>query len=674
MTDISNFTGKFRLNGPEAGKVTKRPRASLTCSQCRKQKLKCDRGQPCNSCIKRGDTARCSYGQHPTPEASADRQHLAEQKLAHLETMVLQLMQKAPDHEQTLPRAPSQTLTPPEPNNEVPEQRPGGYTGSTHWSAMLNDIQELKTAIGFEIASNAFDNPDETDAPPEEVIYGCSATYSLKRIVKDQLPAREDVERLLSIHFAGETFVLPIIHASHFRRQCQQFWSAPFDAEPLWLSILFSTCFMAAKIAVSTGMSGSLAFEPSSLQTAAGQCLVLGQYNRPQRYAPEALLLYAQTKSFYGLDPPREAGAVLGLTVRHAYSMGYHRDPDTVGTFSPFESEMRRRFWATCKQMDLMLSFQLGLPSHIRLENCDTKSPRNLLDSDFDEDTTNLPQSRPETKATRFLWFIIKDRQMVTFSKVCQDALSFNERSSTYVHELDAEVRHTYDSIPHVLRSRPISESTADSPFLIMTRIYLEFIYLKSLCVLHRRYMAAGRSYSLTAGSKAARALIARFLEAYSETNVGGQLQANRWMLNSFTVNDFLMGVSTACLAVYQLRQQPEGQSPADSPSEEELLHLLRKALTACTELTNASKDARRVAHAIRLVLGGLGSRPSPEIHKDGDGRSLLPPECLPVAEDAGDLPYQDASVMFGRLDPFDFLGNPMQDFDWSMLDMDVLE
>ena len=175
------------------------------------------------------------------------------------------------------------------------------------------------------------------------------------------------------------------------------------------------------------------------------------------------------------------------MAVRMGYKMGYHRDPNSLGNLSVFEGEMRRRCWAACKQMDLMISFQLGLPSTICLEDCDIKSPRNLLDSDFNADSKFLPISRPENECTKMLWFIVKERQMVSYSKVCRVALPFKENSGEEILQLDQEIRQMRTTIPDVLRTRPFSESTADPPFLILTRLFVEFIYLKSLCVLHRK-------------------------------------------------------------------------------------------------------------------------------------------------------------------------------------------
>ncbi|KAJ5730193.1 uncharacterized protein N7483_004701 [Penicillium malachiteum] len=200
----------------------------------------------------------------------------------------------------------------------------------------------------------------------------------------------------------------------------------------------------------------------------AGKSLVKGEYHRPQPLVLEALAIYAQCKNMQSLDPSREAGTILAMTVQIAYEMGYHWDPESLGLFTVFEGEMRRRFWALLKQVDLMVSFQLGLPSNIYLKNCNTKSPRNLSDADFNVDTETLPPSRSENEYTGLLWLIFKDRQMGSFSAACREALSFDEKSETQILELDNEIRRVHSKIPSVLRARPMADSITDPPFLIM--------------------------------------------------------------------------------------------------------------------------------------------------------------------------------------------------------------
>lgn len=207
-------------------------------------------------------------------------------------------------------------------------------------------------------------------------------------IISHYLPSKLEVDRLLAVYFQREAFIIPFIHATQFQHQYRAFWEDPAASNPLWLSILFSICSAATMVLGMAGIAPTTREDAMAdvrhFQEVAGKCLIRGEYHRPQQYVLEALTLYAQTINMQSLDPSREVGAIFGMILRMAYEMGYHRDPDSLGSITVFEGGMRRRFWALCKQVDLMVSFQLGLPSNICLENCDTQSPRNLVDSEFD--------------------------------------------------------------------------------------------------------------------------------------------------------------------------------------------------------------------------------------------------------------------------------------------------
>ena len=700
MSEFSSLTGKFRavpkesLHDSAFGKIAKRPRDSHVCGQCRRSKLRCDRNQPCGTCVKRGDAASCNYPRVLTSAKAENsntttRDGVAEDRLLHLESLVKQLMEnQAPAQSSNLhaqPETPPHLASDPTHDDQSDEDESTKYVGSTHWSAILDDIHELKAVLGnatevHQAAGRPVNAASVALPGHREVIFGSPDKYSLEHVLSQYLPPRLDVDRLLSTFFQGETFIVPFIHAYRFQRQYRDFWVDTASAHPLWVSMLFSICCIANLIRAAQGTSSpgtQLTSTISDLHTAAGQCLVLGEYYRPQPLAVEALGLYAQCKNLRTLDPSREAGAILGIVVRMAYEMGYHRDPDSYGSFTVFESELRRRCWSALQQMDVMISFQLGLPSNITLENCDTKSPRNLLDSDFDEDTEILPPSRSENETIRILWFIVKERQMPSFSKVCQDALSFREKSDSEVLQLDREIQQMFDTIPEALRTRPLSESIADPSFVIMTRLFVEYIYLKSLLVLHRRYMARGVVSSTHSCVSAGKRLVSQFIAMYREFAPGGQLYTQRWMLTNFTMNDFLLGVMVLCLVVHIRRKSilSNFQSCIDAATESEVLELLEQAHAICLEKSDASKDARRVARAVRLILNGARlSSPQPanpstsgmqsisidnsEGGVDLANLTLQPQAGQPYFPEVLDLP-------FGHLDPFNFMGNDFDNVDW---------
>lgn len=662
----------------------------MVCRQCRTSKLRCDRGQPaCGNCVKKGSTEECDYDHSINRRPTYPRHNVAEDRLARLESLVKELMHsqsasKSRHTDNAQPITPGgspidQSIS----QNSSPKVDHADYVGSTHWSAVFDEIDGLKAELSSpqELEEETQRLPATTHGSCRESIFGSPDTYSLEQVMLDHLPLRYDADRLLSIYIQGEHFILPFIHIYHFQNQYEQFWSHTKSVNPLWLSILFSIFHLATMVRAST-YSANLTSEEVRAESlhfhiAAGQCLVIGEYHRPQEFVVEALVMYAHCRSVLSLDPLRETGAIHGMAVRTAYQLGYHRDPDNFETFTVFEGEMRRRTWAVCKQLDLMTSFQLGLPSSICLENCDTKPLRNLSDNDFGPDSRALPPSRPDDQVTRLLWFVVKDKQMVSFAKVCRDALSHQEKSETEIQELDQEVRQMHRMIPDGFKTKPLSESLGDAPFIIVTRIYLDFISLKSFCVLHRKYMARGNYFSTMACLDAGKRIVNQFLEVYREFAPGGRLYAERWMLGCYTMNDFLLGVTVLCLFLHS-RSKRIGESANDYVGQErEVCHLLEQAHSICLEKSDVSKDARRVARIVQLTLNkaktarnfsdidrSLASNVSPtfSIHNP-----ILEARYVDSGQD-GDTQWNDDP--FGLLRPFSFTDDGMTDqLDWAMFD-----
>lgn len=687
MSQVTSFTNKFRVHkttSTEASNsgVLKRARESLVCTQCRKSKTRCDRRRPCGSCTRRNDPDGCDYRHSSVSNVDVGQFGPIGHKLAHLESMVKQLMHnqistqsdnrqasQRPEPEQVSKRTRSKAVG----SVQEDQSEKGNYVGSTHWSTILDELQDLKSLIS--VSQDVHDTEDELSVQMVESghdpIFGAFSNFSIFEVISEYLPAKVDIDRLISLYFQGPIFIIPFLHTHQFQRQYRAFWANTTEVNPLWLSILFSICYMSAWIRDITGPAGPPLKDSYTgyafLHVAAGQCLVLGEYNRPQRFAVEALAMYAQSKHFQTLDPSREAGAILSMAVRIAYQLGYHRDPEAT-SLSVFEGEMRRRCWAICKQMDLMTSFELGLPSNICIENCDTKSPRNLWDTDFDEDTLELPPSRPEHEATRQLWFICKDRMMNSFSKVCRDALSFHVKSESEVMQLDREIRQMYETLPDVLRVQPVSESITQSPFIIFSRVYVESIYLKCLCVLHRRYMARGNAFSTTSCVESAMKLVGQFIDISKEFAPGGQLYMERWMLTNYTVNDYLLGVMVLCFVLHTSRSSLEQHIHIDTSTELEINALLKSSQAVLTDKSEKSKDARRVSHIVRLIVDGTKtSSTSPSNAQSPPGIA----QNIEVAQPPIVGSREQESVM-GPFEPFTFMNNPIGDFDWNLFDLDI--
>jgi hypothetical protein len=403
----------------------------------------------------------------------------------------------------------------------------------------------------------------------------------------------------------------------------------------------------------------------ASFLTAATQCLVLGNYARPQRYAVEALCLYAQCKYMETLDPAGEVYVLFGIIIRQAFRMGYHRDPKHFPNMSVFEGEMRRRTWAMIRHFDLMNSFQVGLPSNIQSGHYDTALPRNIPDSDFDEFSIQLPPSRPETDVDQITYFIAKGRLMSVFEKILNEELSMHPVPYARIMELDSELRQAHSTVPLPLKHKPMSQSFADPAHVIMDRLNIELLYQKSICVLHRKSLAqkTSNSYSRDACATAAMAILDHQASVHQEAQPGGQLYQDRWMLSSFTFNDFFLAAMILCLDVST--NHDTGSANGSDNLTKIKIEKLQRSYLICNERRSTSKEARRVADALGAMLTKLGSS-APDLpvaleQKSADGTFLTTPFSTSSIETTSD----QMSGLSMAMDPWENFMSVPENIDW---------
>lgn len=221
------------------------------------------------------------------------------------------------------------------------------------------------------------------------------------------------------------------------------------------------------------------------------QCLLLGHYTKGGPYTLEALILYFMIEifSFKAFAPGLR---ILSSTIIHiAINMGYHRDSKYFPILSPFEGEMRRRIWALVMQMDLGSSVHSGLPRIIPRDQVDTEEPRNLHDSDFDENTTELPPPRPETDASPALYMVTKHRLLSISATVCDIVTSPHPRPYSHILDLHKEINTAHGTIPLSLKWTGLSTSLNVQPTILIQRIWLEMIVHTLKISLHKKYLVA---------------------------------------------------------------------------------------------------------------------------------------------------------------------------------------
>ena len=358
--------------------------------------------------------------------------------------------------------------------------------------------------------------------------------------------------------------------------------------------------------------------ESNAYRTRTIECLVLANFSKPVSPMIETLVLHLHGE--YMRSAEIESWMMGGLIVRLAMRMGYHRDPKPWPNITPFQGEIRRRVWTFVRMVDLLLSFQIGLPSMIRSAHCDTALPRNLYDEEFGKGTTALPPSRPITEATPVSYMITKAQLAFTFGDIIELTSSVTSGYYDEVMKLDERLREARASMPLHLRMRPTEDSRMDPANLIMQRFNLELLYQKSLCVLHKKFLARARTNSRYAHSR--RACVDASLELMrhqanlrQENLLYGRLQSVNWFVQSLTSHDFLFAAMILCL---DLHHGLEAESPGLGSNDislwglerrPEMMQALETSNTIWAELRDESMEAYKANEVLTVMLGKLTKR-----------------------------------------------------------------
>ncbi len=341
-----------------------------------------------------------------------------------------------------------------------------------------------------------------------------------------------------------------------------------------------------------------------------------GNYIKTKSYSVESVLLYGVCKYIQKDEHDTDAWMTIGVSTRLAMKMGYHRDPRHLTKISPFEGEMRRRTFFILEAFDLLLSFQAGLPAMIHEEECDTDPPGNLFDTDFDEDCKAIPPSRPPTDSTPMLYYRYKSRLARIFRRIYQHAVSFRTSSYEETMKLDAELDRAHKEVPPSLRMKPLALSFTDQPYMILNRLYSDLVYLKSVCVLHRKYLSENRSdprygYSRRVCRDAALQILKHQAELHAACQEGGLFHDHRWMLSSLSCHDFLLASMITCLDLYESHKQAPTLHAEDLEAQVKKHDALRHCHGIWVSRSGFSRDARRASSVLAIMLSRV---PRPKI------------------------------------------------------------
>ena len=270
------------------------------------------------------------------------------------------------------------------------------------------------------------------------------------------------------------------------------------------------------------------------------------------------------------------AHLIVGLFTKLAIRAGYHRDSSRFPDLTPFEGEMRRRIWTFIYDVDLMASFQNGVPRGIIDSQCDAQVPSNLRDEDFDEFTSILPPSRPSSVVTATNHLISKHKICQCMAKIMDRSHDTTEMQYSEVMALDFELNDVYKSIPVELHKVGPMPSDEDRRMVWLWRHFLAMLYQKARCVLHRRFFCASSEeqrhpHSRAVCIDAAMSILTYQRDAYEQSQPGGifQLQGDAWKCSSLEMHDVILATPLLC---FDLSRSSGRHNSVDSSSGSDML------------------------------------------------------------------------------------------------------
>ncbi|KAI1138774.1 fungal-specific transcription factor domain-containing protein [Hypoxylon sp. FL0543] len=535
----------------------KRTRVLLSCAPCRNSKLKCDRATPCGQCLRKGKPDGCLYA--PRREKEKPAKSMAA-RLKRLEGMVRGMIDTdgiGPSSDRKT--AQEQTAR----GLLVQGQKAQTFIGGTHFMAMLEDIEDLKSYFeeNDEDGDEIYD-PYENTGPAELMMFSRGVPKNKDELLAI-LPEQNVVLRLMNRYFNSNSPSQHIIHVPTFLKEYSEFCKDPHGAPLHWIALLYMILALGVFF---TSFSAPHELESDSpvpamdrfkqYRGAAGWALIWGKYSQPGPYTLQAFLLYVEGDFMSNRDNRMNSYLLSGVLIRLMLKMGLHRDPSNLPNITPYDGEMRRRMWNQAVQVDLLVAFSLGLPSMTQGIESDTELPTHLMDTDFDKATTELPPARPASDYTVLTYPINKARITRVFFLVARQAHALTVPTYAEVMKVDAQIEETWRDVPETMKMKPIEECVMDRPVQVIQRFGIAAIYQKSRCVHHRRYIVEEvpkreHDYSRRACLDAALALLDYQNSMHDASKPGGLLGQSGWFVAALVaVNDFLLASMIVALVI----------------------------------------------------------------------------------------------------------------------------
>ncbi|PLB46162.1 hypothetical protein P170DRAFT_262249 [Aspergillus steynii IBT 23096] len=605
-----------------------KPRVLFSCTFCRTRKLKCNRQQPCDNCVKRNQGPSCHYDVERGDSIKStsdlhDRLKFLEEKVQRLERQSMPEITR-PDsrnsgdgHDKQSSHAPGVIFS-----------GHGGtrYVDSGHWRAILNDIEEIGKDRHHAAVADPIDDVDR-NTRGLELLIGMPVARGTSELLA-VMPPRNTADPLVARYFKSRETSLIFIHTPTFYKEYEAFWEDPLQVSIPWLGILYGVLSCGLWMEFQTDQRFSSLLDArfcGVYRTYCALCLTSCNYTVPGRYKPEALVMYLGNE--YLQNPTARSGIsmLLSCAVRLAILMGYHRDSRHYPHITTFEGEMRRRLWLFLRVTDAVMARQYGIPAVIQKGHGDTSLPRNLLDEDFGPNTRVLPLPRPEIVTTPIARSLSIERVLAVTGEILHATSSMELLSYDRTIELNSKIDQVRSRLSPAFQMQvsPPATPGVSSPEdvrgidIALQRYGTEMVLQVARCILLRRYLIDARSETRYdqlrwACLDAARQILHHQLELFQQVIVRAKQHNRVWFSFSHIVSDCLTAAMVICLEVIcQIRAKQHVDS--------DLIHLLQGSHQTWRSSERQTVEVSKAEGILAAMLELIASKLSEQNSRDAE-------------------------------------------------------
>ena len=501
----------------------KRPRPVLSCLECRRKKLKCDRLFPCNQCQK--SHLSCAYNsdqdterRHSSVNGSRD-ESLRPQKRARP-----MLEEVLPGHSPTIPNAHVGIIEDLQARVSALErslllmrassghakdaevEQLCSYTVATEPHLPLSRARAHGKSLGlmanFDEARSFMQTLQRPSDDPEIQTIS-SQLRGLQDMVKgpkrpmprpqpqaivaemlDPLPSREVCSHLLDVYFDNFEHCLRILHRPSFLVEHDRFWRTN-NRDPTFVPRLLATLLVACSSRI-TPLCGTATLAGRVERASASNLLdSWGQSLKTREKASLHALQIGTLQALIHHERPlsvEETWSSTGSLLRLAMSGSLHLEPQS----SILENEQRRRLWATLLELELASSVMCGMPTMLTPDDFTCRPPANIHDDDIAEDTVHMPPSRStDTWTDSLCQFVLASslrQRLEAYRLVTKPSPEIKyEDILDHARQLESMLQ----ALPAPLRFASTSDDAARMAGRLYARIHLDMAIRRTMIALY---------------------------------------------------------------------------------------------------------------------------------------------------------------------------------------------